>query len=124
MATVNSTGLLTGKSIGSVEVTASANDGSGVAGVYSVHIYNYTDIVVDKAHKLVKFYPNPTNGQLILVSEYDNCDYKIYNNIGKIILVGKFSYNTEIDVSNFDSGTYFIEFNQNGVKQTELLIKE
>lgn len=124
VAIVNSTGLLTGKSLGNVIVTAAANDGSGVTDEFQVFVYNYTEIISNEAEILVKFYPNPTSSQITLETGFGSCNYKIYNAIGKVILLGEFSNNAVVDMSGFESGTYFIEFTQNGNKQVELLIKE
>jgi uncharacterized protein YjdB len=123
IATINQTGLLTGKKAGTVKVTAFANDNSGVSGEFTINVYTITSIKNNVENIFVKLYPNPTNGKLILESTITNCNYKIYSSIGKTIKKAKFSNQTEIDLSHIENGTYFIEFTNNEKRQIELFIK-
>lgn len=54
-----------------------------------------------------QIYPNPANGFIHLSNETPG-DYKIYNSYGDVVMELKNNGNTELDVSNFKAGIYFI----------------
>ena len=54
-------------------------------------------------------YPNPTNEQITISTKLPYVyRYSIYNLLGKKMLTDKFTGNTEIDVTGFSSGIYFV----------------
>ncbi len=55
-------------------------------------------------------YPNPTNGIINLEMDYiSNTQMVVYNVIGEVVLEGRISTNhTEINLSGFESGIYYI----------------
>ena len=81
----------------------------------------------------VNLYPNPAEDvfkvDINSVSKIYNNGYKIMNVMGAVLVeknigevMGK--YSESIDVSSFSKGIYFIEFNLNGVKSTQKVIKK
>ena len=124
IATINNNGVLVGKVIGSTTVTATATDGSGVIGSYNVIIKNATLIKDINNNIIINIYPNPTSGIITLKSTLNKCQYKIYDNVGRVLIKGNFTYHKTIDLSNINNGVYFIEFIYNNNKQVELLIKK
>ncbi len=73
--------------------------------IKSAQIYTSND---DMFSNSVVFYPNPTKGRIyISTNDLLNCDYKIISITGKIVKVGKINA-TVIDLSEFNSGLYFI----------------
>ncbi len=63
--------------------------------------------------KSVKIYPNPTFGKFSLESHEDILQWELVNQFGSLNLFGLMSPNdsrrTEIDISNFPTGTYFLK---------------
>ena len=58
---------------------------------------------IDENKTDLKIYPNPTNSILYLS---EKAEYKIYNMLGDIILIGN---NNIIDLSSFNNGIYIFE---------------
>jgi hypothetical protein len=122
IADINQYGEVVGKSLGNTTVYATATDGSGVSSSFNIDVQNTTTIKDAENNKIV-FYPNPTSGTVIIKTSLMECNYKIYDNVGRVIKSGKFEYNETINLSNVDNGIYFVEFIYNNEKQTKLLIK-
>lgn len=75
----------------------------------------------------VLVFPNPVIDNLFLNIRDGNSIYKyqIINSIGQSIISGEFNHSTEIDVSDFSKGVYFIVFQNNlGYLQTQKFIKK
>lgn len=83
-----------------------------------------TDLVMDELVILneeaialgLKIYPNPSNN--IINIAIDNANFnqiKLVNSLGKQIYAAEFQKSTKIDVSNFESGLYFIEISGTNV---------
>lgn len=86
VASVDSTGLLTSHSIGVVEVTATAKDGSGVSGSKKITVsVDYTSVgnIMDKH---LKIYPNPVSKILNIDNFSEIQTVAIVNTVGKIVL--------------------------------------
>lgn len=71
----------------------------------------------------VSFYPNPTNDELN-VQTSNPVNVTIYNVIGKQVLRTRINANKVMSVSHLESGSYFIQFENNGQRFTEKLIIE
>lgn len=57
----------------------------------------------------VSIYPNPTNGKITVSSEIEILKIEILNSIGVIMkTINDKGYKTQIDVSEFSKGTYFV----------------
>ena len=68
-----------------------------------VHLYDFTTSIMEEDKIELKIYPNPTNDMLYLSKKVE---YKIYNILGDIILIGN---DNTIDLGNFNNGIYIIE---------------
>ncbi len=57
-----------------------------------------------------KVYPNPTSDVLNIICDYPNYEIKMFNSMGSLVFTD-FSGNSssQIDVSRFDKGIYFIQ---------------
>ena len=57
----------------------------------------------------VELFPNPTQGK-IKINCYDNTNYMIFllDNLGRIIKTGSFRKETNLDISTYPNGMYFI----------------
>lgn len=77
--------------------------------------------------QLIKLYPNPSKSQLyiILPSEFNYADYKINNIEGKLLKTGNLNdVNSSINVSELQSGIYFICISKDNYFQTLKFIKK
>ena len=113
-----------GETLGSVSETA-YNDVLPKDGVYTYAVYAAKeggqlstpvivtveaefDGVVDAQEVVVRVYPNPANEVLNVVTN-GKAEYQIINNIGQIVLSGNAEGNTKINVSELNSGVYFLK---------------
>ncbi|HRS54246.1 MAG TPA: T9SS type A sorting domain-containing protein, partial [Bacteroidales bacterium] len=83
---------------------------------------NIDDMITNKDEQLLIF-PNPTNGNIVIVcpeslssNKIDNANITVYNLLGEIVLTKRVETNNKIiniDISNQKSGIYFININSN-----------
>ena len=77
--------------------------------------------LVDQSENHFTLYPNPTEGQLNINSNQEIILIEVYNLIGQKILETK----TEFNISNFNSGIYFVKIKDtNGFSEVHKIIKE
>lgn len=109
IATVNSQGIITGKTAGTATITATNTDSNKKASCV-VHIH-LTDISPLAFAEKIKIYPNPVKN--ILYIEQKNLEawkYSLYDVFGKEILNSVFTENIKnIDVSEIPAGVYFLK---------------
>ena len=124
LATINSTGLLTAKSKGTVTVTASASDGSGVIGALDVTIQDNATKVNVLNESAFKVYPNPTkNGHFTIEGVEKVQQIDVLDLIGR--KVASFnnsnapSINIELDVP---IGIYLIQLHEGTQTVTKQLV--
>ncbi|GEM_PF-5407606 len=116
--TISNGGLLNGTAVGTVTVTATANDGSGVSGEAVITISNDPTGVsyINKAELLV--YPNPAYNQLFIQgrSDMEINSIAIYSMDGKAVYQqSDVPSNLEsIDVSFLSSGHYMLRIQSAG----------
>jgi len=73
----------------------------------------------EKFQKNLKFYPNPVNSQLNISSPFSIDSYEIYNALGTLVLSGKGNGKLrKINMSNLNSGLYFIRVFSNNMHTT------
>jgi uncharacterized repeat protein (TIGR01451 family) len=94
-------------------------------------IYRDTNVVTSlpkiiSTNNLMFIYPNPTSQTLNIVLNQSNIlDIEIYSIDGKIIHRGKINKNIILDVSNYNTGLYFIKaISENGEIHQSKFIKE
>ncbi len=123
-ATIDAAGILTAAGNGTVEVVATANDGSGIIGVEKITISNQTGTGInDLAFKNVNIYPNPTSGLVSIDLEEKLTSIKIMDLTGKTIKVFN-AESTQLDISNFTTGIYFLEIANTERKSVVKVIKK
>ncbi len=109
-AIIDNNGLLTAVSDGTVTVTATANDGSGISGSAVITILNQTSSVYE-ANNNVIIYPNPFTNSIIIKNSDENIS--ICNMLGEEITnkIRKSKNNKTIiiNTSNLQNGVYFIK---------------
>jgi hypothetical protein len=80
--------------------------------------------VEDKFRKNISFYPNPVQNKVTVTSLYKLDNYKIYNTLGSLVAQGPANGNiTEIDMSQLESGLYFINAISEDLQSTFKVIK-
>ncbi len=111
-ATINTTGLLIATGDGTVTVTATANDGSGISGNKAISISNQSVGISELAITDISIFPNPVTDYMFIQipKEYKNVVVEIFNNTGQHIDVNNnFNNNVySIDLSGQVPGLYFI----------------
>ncbi len=130
IATVSTSGLVTGVSGGTATITATANDGSGVSGTIDITV-EPTAIHSESANVPVKVYPNPFASRVnftINLSRDENVSIAISDVSGKIIRVSthqlKFGENTiTISSDEMYPGLYFYVIKGDEILNTGRLLK-
>ena len=97
--------------------------------------FNYTSVVsirfADKDNLSVSFYPNPTKGKIVVLSESaisERASLNIFDLNGKLmksitLTAQMANSNISVDVSDLSKGLYLISLNNNGaIKTSKLLI--
>ena len=77
----------------------------------------YIISTIEEYFSSINIFPNPTNGSIIINSEYGIKTIKLYNIIGNELYLVNNNENktteTKLDLSNFAKGVYFIKININ-----------
>ncbi len=95
---------------------------SGMQGTITVE---QTASIEDQFRKNISFYPNPVSNRLTVASLYKLDSYKVYNILGKLVAQGAANGNiTEIDMSNLESGMYFINATSGELQSTFKVTKK
>lgn len=81
--------------------------------------------VEDKFIKNISFYPNPVKKDLTLFSLYKLDNYKIFNVLGSLVAEGTGGASfTQIDMSNLNSGMYFVKVFSKNMQATFKIAKK
>jgi len=115
VATVSTTGLVTGVSVGEAIITATVNDGSGITSTLKITIYNIETPIENKGlvgtwltDSVVEYTIDTYEGDTIkVVNITDTCSVIIYNDCTIVPCELNFNY------SNTDNGTYLYEISEN-----------
>ncbi len=109
-AMITEDGLLTGVSVGSLEIVANATDGSGVSCALNITISDHTG-VYETQTKGILIYPNPSNGIVYIDRGYVDIDIiQIIDASGSVISVVVPEPGAPImivDMSAYPLGSYF-----------------
>ncbi len=123
-ATISTDGLLTAASDGTVTVTASANDASGVSGNTIITISNQTTEIRQTNDDNISVYPNPSNG-FVIIERSGKTEFQsatVYSLTGKTVF--KSSLKNTINISNLTNGTYMLVIvSKNGDVFTKKIVK-
>jgi len=123
IATISTTGLVTAKKLGAVNVKATATDGSGIFG--QLQIIVGTSGTLNPASSLLKVFPNPANNGTVNL-QYDNSSnitsYSLVDILGKEELKGTFTNQITLDLRNCKKGIYLIKVENDGSSEVRKLI--
>lgn len=77
-------------------------------------------------NEIIEVYPNPTNGEFHISSNIKNLNVTVYSVDGKIVLSNIIITETNqlIDLSDFESGVYFVKISNNKKQKTIRLVVE
>ena len=106
-ANINAAGLLTGITAGTVEVKATANDGSGIFGVKTITITKPTAVSSVKNDNTT-IYPNPTNGTIYVNSSNKITSFEIYSVLGEKVISSTLLTSNTIDIRHLTNGNYVL----------------
>ena len=85
------------------------NFGSEGSQLFSLH---YMTEVESQSEQTLKVYPNPANSYLIV--EGETTSIEVYNTVGQCMMSKQTSGDTQIDLSGFANGMYFLRVYNNG----------
>ena len=112
------TGKLYGTAIGAgdirISIIATDKAGASTGDEFTLSVKSVTGINSLSESK-VSIYPNPTNGKFVIETNYysDDLDIIIRDNQGRVIKQMKpQSKSTDVDISSYASGLYFIELKE------------
>ena len=117
LATVDQAGLVTAVGAGSVEITATANDGSGVTGSTTIAV---TPVILSINSAIIEnlnVWPNPATDQvnISLHESIQDVPFSITNIHGKTLTSGTLNSNNSVDLSPYQRGVYFLRVEMEGV---------
>jgi hypothetical protein len=75
----------------------------------------------------VKIFPNPSEGvfTLELNEDFKQADLIVFDILGKIVFSGKkLEASTQIDLSDYPTGMYFVKLTKDDICKTEKIIKQ
>ena len=124
VATISTSGVLTAIGNGTVTVTATANDGTGIMGTTDITVSNQS-VGIAEAHNAKNFsiYPNPANDQLWIQWSGNTAQLNIYALSGQ--LVYSTTYKGEsVDISQLETGIYLVQLSGEEGAYTTKLIKQ
>ncbi len=115
-ATIDDDGILTGDTVGTVTVIASASDDSQVVGTMQVSV-SWPEGIQQNAVNTLKVYPNPAVNELNVVLTRENSTVAIYNSVGmKMEEVTVTGTEHKFNISSYASGIYFVKTEDSVVK--------
>lgn len=115
--------------------TSSAPDGSLTVKYTSDQFLNFSGFVanisctpnlsVNNYNGYVDFsyYPNPTNGKVMIISKTSIAEVLVYNVTGQLLYENKINeLNTNVDITSFSIGTYFFKLKFDGDKEANFKV--
>lgn len=116
-ASIDANGLLTAITDGTVDVVATANDGSGEAGTVTITISNQSLSVNENISSFISIYPNPVQNELFIeVNDVKTTEIMILDYSGRIVKSIPATKVNSIDVSDLKQGGYVLKvFTDNGL---------
>ncbi len=99
-------------------------DGTGIYHIYLRYRTGTTGVNEHIRSENIKVYPNPTNTffNVVLPNPSEQFTLDVYSSLGQVIY--KTNNNTQIDISNYSTGIYFLKVKQNGRNWSTKIVKE
>lgn len=109
-ASIDANGLLAAITDGTVDVVATANDGSGEAGTVTITISNQSLSVNENISSFISIYPNPVQNELFIeVNDVKINEIIILDYSGRIVKSIPATKVNSIDVSDLKQGVYVLK---------------
>jgi len=122
-ATIDANGILSASTNGTVAVTATANDGSGVTGNAVITISHQSTGIKVYEKQSITIYPNPTSGQVTFKANEKIRNIVLLNTSGQ--KVSEYQNVNTINISNVTQGVYFVKImTESGSFVIQKLIKK
>ncbi|MEP1488248.1 MAG: T9SS type A sorting domain-containing protein [Algibacter sp.] len=113
------TGEITGRIV-KIEKTSDRGITLAEVEVYGASVLSVKESVLNT----IKIYPNPIANQFTITNSI-NSIISVYNIIGKLMMRRSIKSNSEdVNISDFNSGLYFVEINNNGIMTSKKIIKK
>lgn len=123
-ATISAGGELEAAKDGTVTVTATATDGSGVSGSVEITLSNQPNSISELSSQFeINIYPNPTHGLIKIDSEIKIETVEVFDIIGKQVMSTSNLRNNSLDLSNLSEGQYILKIRSSESVQTAVIIK-
>ncbi len=125
-ATIDSTGLLTAVANGTVTVTATANDGSGISGSTTIAIsFQNTGIDEVLANQSLRFYPNPATNLVEIETPEPIQQLELYTLSGRLLQrTQPMTTVYQLPITDLQAGLYLLRVRSGDTWRTGRLIKE
>jgi hypothetical protein len=123
--TIDANGLLAATSNGTVDVIATANDGSGIIGIATISFSNQNVGVDEIDLQNISIYPNPVQNELFIETEEGNITEMVILDYAGRVAKSITNLNAKsIDVSDLKQGVYILKVStENGVS-TKRFVKQ
>jgi len=127
-ATINANGILSAVSNGTVTVTATANDASGISNAVVITIsgQQLTSISMINADEVV-VYPNPTSSviNIALSGNFEEYTLILYSIEGKeVINIAASKVTEQLDIQHLNKGVYYLRVMNKNTSFTKTIIKK
>lgn len=120
IATVSSTGLVTGVALGSTTITVTTKDGNKT-GNCTITVTPKTAIETIKNQE-VELYPNPVSDILYFKNLSESSTIRVFNILGKLLLI--VTDQNSINVAGLSNGFYYVEILKGNSSSIYKIIKE
>lgn len=121
--TISTSGLLTGTSVGTVTVIATANDGSGTTGQLAITIEEVQGISSNN-QIISNVYPNPFS-DVVVVEAPLKSTILITDLSGRVVYSGQSISNSEkIDLSELQNGVYLVQIELDNKVMIKKIVKK
>ncbi len=125
LASVSQTGLVTALAEGTVTVTATANDVSGVNATFDITISEQTLGIMSNHINKLEVYPNPTKNDLFIKIDEKEPVVEIISNSGLLVLKSRMNDSSKkLNVGSLQPGTYILRITTKDKLYQSIFIKE
>jgi Leucine-rich repeat (LRR) protein len=122
-ASIDASGLLTSITDGTVDVIATANDGSGVTGMATITISNQNVGIDEVTLTEIKLYPNPVQNKLFIdFGQNKVIQIEVLNVSGQVVQSIMNNNVKSIDVSSLNQGIFILKVQtENGISTNRFI---